>query len=65
MTDEIKETDLKASQYLLYKLDRTIAILGIIGVALTAMLIMGADGKDVALAGASVLGGYIGGRAGK
>jgi hypothetical protein len=67
MADEIqnKQEVFPTGQQLLYKLDRTLAIFGVIAIALCAMFILGADGKEIAIAGAGVLGGYVGGRATK
>jgi len=67
MTDEMLPTKpLTPVQYILYKLDRTLAILGIIGIAMGALVILKvADAQQIAIASIGVLGGYIGGRAGK
>ena len=67
MTDEMLPTKpLTSVQYILYKLDRTLAILGIIGIALAALFFLKvADAQQIAIASIGVLGGYIGGRAGK
>jgi len=67
MTDEMLPIKpLTPKQYILYKLDRTLAILGIIGIALAALVILKvADAQQIAIASIGVLGGYIGGRAGK
>jgi len=67
MTDQEsapEETKYDPGQYMLYKLDRTLAILGLVGIAVGAMVILGADAKDVCLAATGGLVGYIGGRAG-
>lgn len=70
MTEELNETTdpkpLTPSQYILYKLDRTLAVVGIVLIALGAMIwLKVADAQQVAIAGISGLVGYIGGRAGK
>jgi len=67
MTEEITPTKpLTPVQYILYKLDRTLAIIGIIGIAMGALVILKvADAQQIAIASIGVLGGYIGGRAGK
>jgi len=55
-----------AIQYVLYKLDRTFAILGIIGIAMGALILLQvADAQQIAIAAIGVLGGYVGGRSGK
>jgi len=52
--------------YILYKLDRTLAIAGIICIAMGALILLKiADAQQIAIAAIGVLGGYIGGRAGK
>jgi hypothetical protein len=50
--------------YLLYKLDRTVAILGVIAIALLALwLSKGPDSMNIATAAIGGLIGYVGGRA--
>lgn len=50
-------------EYILYKLDRTLAILGIVAIAVSALVIpVIAESKEICAAGISVLGVYIGGR---
>ena len=55
-------------QYILYKLDRTIAIVGLILIAIAAFVFgkqISADVKAIITGVIGVLGVYIGGRAGK
>jgi hypothetical protein len=53
-------------EYLLYKLDRSIAILGVIGIALMALYLGKApDSMNIATAAIGGLVGYVGGRSGK
>ena len=60
--NEIKTTP----QYILFKLDRTLAVVGIILIAVGAMAFLKiAEAQQVAIAGISGLVGYIGGRSGK
>jgi len=55
-----------AADYLLYKMDRTLAILGIIGIAIVALFIYGgAEGVQIATGAIGGLVGYVGGRTGK
>ena len=66
MTDNLEPVCQTTSQYILYKLDRTLAILGIIGIAMGALVVLKvADAQQIAIAAIGVLGGYVGGRAGK
>ncbi len=67
MTDEmLPDKPLGPCQYFLYKFDRTLAILGIVGIALGALIVLKvADAQQIAIASIGVLGGYIGGRSGK
>jgi hypothetical protein len=67
MTDETPETECKnLGEYLLYKLDRTIAILGVIAIAMLALWIAkGPDSMNIATAAIGGLVGYVGGRSGK
>jgi len=51
------------TQQILYKVDRTLAIVGVIVIAMGALFVLGVDGKEIAIASAGVLGGYVGGRA--
>ena len=53
-------------EYILYKLDRTLAILGIIGIAVVALFIYGNDSAvQIATGAIGGLVGYVGGRTGK
>ena len=53
-------------EYILYKLDRTIAIVGIIGITMLAMKCLPAEvAMQIASAGIGGLIGYVGGRTGK
>jgi hypothetical protein len=53
-------------EYILYKLDRTLAVIGVIVIAITAMfLIARQEAMQIATAAVGGLIGYIGGRAGK
>lgn len=55
-----------ASDYLLYKMDRTIAILGVIAIAIYAMMVLVPEAAtQIASAGIGGLIGYVGGRTGK
>ena len=64
--DEIKDTTYTAKEYILYKLDRTIAIGGIIVIALAAMaLLVPGAATQIASAALGGLVGYVGGRTGK
>lgn len=52
--------------YILYKMDRTLAIVGIIGIAVVALFIYaGAEGVQIATGAIGGLVGYVGGRTGK
>lgn len=52
--------------YLLYKLDRTLAVVGIIVIAVFAIkVLLPPDAQQIAIAAVGFLGGYIGGRSGK
>jgi hypothetical protein len=56
----------KTADYILYKMDRTLAILGIIGIAVVALFIYaGAEGVQIATGAIGGLVGYVGGRTGK
>lgn len=50
--------------YILYKLDRTLAILGIIGLGVWALKIGTAESIQIAMAAIGGLVGYVGGRTG-
>lgn len=72
MTDNIEQTDQGLSQprsfreMLLYKMDRTIAIFGIVVIGFYALVVYStknADSLQVSLTALGALGGYIGGRA--
>lgn len=53
-------------EYILYKLDRSIAIIGIIGITMYAMhTLPGEIAMQIASAGIGGLIGYVGGRTGK
>ena len=66
MVENLEPVCQTTSQYILYKLDRTLAILGIIGIAMGALVVLKvADAQQIAIAAIGVLGGYVGGRAGK
>ena len=56
----------KTADYILYKMDRTLAILGIIGIAVVALFIY-ANESAVQIATGAIGGlvGYVGGRTGK
>lgn len=65
--DTVEEPECRTIQeYILYKLDRTLAILGIIGIAVVALFIYaGAEGVQIATGAIGGLVGYVGGRTGK
>lgn len=67
MTDETPEEECKTiGEYILYKLDRTLAIVGVIVIALLALyLAKGPDSMNIATAAIGGLVGYVGGRSGK
>lgn len=68
MADEAeKEPECRTlAEYVLYKLDRTVAILGIIVIALVALWMGKApDSLQIAVAAIGGLVGYVGGRSGK
>lgn len=67
MTDDTPETECKTvGEYILYKLDRTIAILGVVAIALLALyMAKGSDSINIATAAIGGLVGYVGGRSGK
>ena len=66
MTDNLEPECYIPTQAILYKLDRTLAVVGIICIAMGAMAFLKiAEAQQVAIAGISGLVGYIGGRAGK
>lgn len=67
MTDDTPEEECKsAGEYLLYKLDRTLAIVGVIAIALLALYLGKApDSMNIATAAIGGLVGYVGGRSGK
>ncbi len=53
-------------EYILYKLDRTLTILGVVSIAIVAMILISQDqAQQVATAAVGGLIGYLGGRAGK
>lgn len=54
------------TDYILYKLDRTMAIVGIIAIAITAIFVYGGpDGVQIATGAVGGLVGYVGGRTSK
>ena len=64
MNEDQKEYS--TSEYVLFKLDRTLAVVGIVGIAVVALFVYaGPDGIQVATGAIGGLVGYIGGRAGK
>ena len=67
MTDETPEEECRTiGEYVLYQMDRTIAILGVIVIALLALyLAKGPDSMNIATAAIGGLVGYVGGRSGK
>lgn len=66
MADESVTDKLKPINYVLYKLDRTLSIIGIIAIAICSIAVLGSAGsKEIVMASAGGLIGYIGGRAGK
>jgi len=52
-------------EYILYKMDRTIAIIGLVALGLFALYKGGNESLQIAIAVAGVLGGYVGARASK
>lgn len=60
-----KEDNFSLGQYLLYKLDRSTAIVGIIAIAVTALFVYAPKAEGVQIASNAIAGlvGYIGGRA--
>lgn len=66
MADEPEVVECKTiSQYLLWKLDRSIAILGLIALGLFGMWIGKNEAMQVSIAVAGALAGYLGSRTGK
>lgn len=68
MADPVVENDECRSigEFILYKVDRTLAILGVIAIALLALyLAKGPDSMNIATAAIGGLVGYVGGRSGK
>jgi hypothetical protein len=68
MPDPIDTTDECKSigEFILYKVDRTLAILGVIAIAMLALwLAKGPDSMNIATAAIGGLVGYVGGRSGK
>jgi hypothetical protein len=54
------------TEYVLFKVDRTLAILGVIAIAMLALwLAKGPDSMNIATAAIGGLVGYVGGRSGK
>ena len=69
MPEEIKEPEepkcYTLAEYLLWKIDRTIAILGVVAiVGLYSFGKIPAESKEIALSALGILGVYIGGRGG-
>ena len=62
---ETEEIDYSVRSYLLYKLDRTIAIVGIVALGAWALSIGTTESIQIAVAAVGFLGGYVGGRTGK
>lgn len=61
-----EETELTKKDYLLYKLDRSVAIIGIILIAVAGILIYkGTEGVNIATTAIGGLVGYVGGRTGR
>lgn len=53
-------------EFILYKVDRTLAILGVIAIAMLALyMAKGPDSMNIATAAIGGLVGYVGGRSGK
>ena len=53
-------------EFILYKVDRTLAILGVIAIAMFALFMAkGPDSMNIATAAIGGLVGYVGGRSGK
>uniref|UniRef100_A0A6M3JPY5 Uncharacterized protein n=1 Tax=viral metagenome TaxID=1070528 RepID=A0A6M3JPY5_9ZZZZ len=70
MADEIKLEEPTKSytvgSYLLYKLDRTVALIGVAVIAVFALVFLDAsNSKAVAVAAIAAFGVYLGGRGGK
>jgi hypothetical protein len=68
MADPVDTTDECKSigEFILYKVDRTLAILGVIAIAMLALwLAKGPDSMNIATAAIGGLVGYVGGRSGK
>jgi hypothetical protein len=65
MADEIEPRCYTIREYVLFKLDRNIAILGVVGiVALFCFGKVPPEAKEIALSALGILGVYIGGRGG-
>lgn len=65
--ETIKDEECRTlGEYLLYKLDRTLTILGVVAIAIVAMILISQDqAQQVATAAVGGLIGYLGGRASK
>lgn len=62
ITAELKETGCRSvTEYLLYKMDRSLAILGIIGIAIVALFFIKTP-ENIVSAAIGGLVGYVGGR---
>ena len=65
MEDTEKTEDFSIKGYLLYKLDRTIAITGIVFLGAWSLYIGTTESTQIAMAAIGGLVGYVGGRTGK
>lgn len=63
MAEEINKLTIK--EYVLYKLDRTLAIVGLVIIGVWSLAKLTPETSQIAIAVVGVLGGYIGGRSGK
>lgn len=69
VTTDVEPEYHTVTEYMLYKLDRTMAIVGIIGIAIVALVIYAEteNGAAITIATGAISGlvGYVGGRTGK
>lgn len=66
MADEPTDECRSIGEFILYKVDRTLAIVGVIAIAMLALyLAKGPDSMNIATAAIGGLVGYVGGRSGK
>ena len=66
MADETTDECRSIGEFILYKVDRTLAIVGVIAIAMLALyLAKGPDSMNIATAAIGGLVGYVGGRSGK